>query len=48
VTEALALLHSALFASEMEASYAIFESDALSLIQSINSGVVGGEIGHIL
>ena len=48
VTKALALLHGALFALEMEASYAIFESDALSLSQSINSGVVGGEIGHIL
>ena len=48
MTEALTLLHGALFASEMEVSHAIFESDALSLIQSINSGVVGGEIGHIL
>lgn len=49
VAEAVSLLHGALFASEMEVSHAIFESDALSLIiQSINSEDVRGEIGHIL
>ncbi|XP_050262110.1 polygalacturonase inhibitor 2-like [Quercus robur] len=51
VTEALTLLHGALFAVEMEVSHAIFESDALSLIQSINSGAVGGslpsEVGNL-
>ncbi|XP_075645849.1 auxin-binding protein T92-like [Castanea sativa] len=32
----------------MEVSHAICESDALSIIQAINDGVLGGEFGHII
>ena len=48
VTEAFALLQGVLFASEMQISHAIFESDALSVIQALTSGDLGGEVGHIL
>ena len=48
ITEAIALLHGVLLASEMKISHAIFESDALSIVQALNQGVVGGEIGLIL
>ncbi|KAF3946748.1 hypothetical protein CMV_027018, partial [Castanea mollissima] len=37
VTEAFALLQGVLFASEMQISHAIFESDALSVIQALTS-----------
>ncbi|KAL0012671.1 hypothetical protein SO802_007779 [Lithocarpus litseifolius] len=33
---------------EMKISHAIFESNALSIVQASNQGDVGGEIGHIL
>ena len=36
------------FAAEMGTSKAIFESDALVLIQTLNSKESGGELGHIL
>ncbi|KAL0008148.1 hypothetical protein SO802_009650 [Lithocarpus litseifolius] len=48
ISEALALLHGVLLAAEMKMSHAIFESDALSIVQALNQGDVGGEIGHIL
>ena len=48
ITEAIALHHGVLLASEMKISHAIFESDALSIVQALNQGVVGGEIGLIL
>ena len=48
VTEAFALLQGVLFASEMQISRAIFESDALSVIQALTLGDLGGEVGHIL
>ena len=48
ITESIALLHGVLLASEMKISHAIFESDALSIVQALNQGMVGGEIGLIL
>ena len=48
ITKAIALLHGVLLASEMKISHAIFESDALSIVQALNQGMVGGEIGLIL
>ena len=48
MTESVALLHGALFASEMEVYHAIFESNAFSLIQSIHSEAVGGDWCRIL
>ena len=32
----------------MQISHAIFESNALSVIQALTSGDLGGEVGHIL
>ncbi|XP_075665424.1 uncharacterized protein LOC142635095 [Castanea sativa] len=48
VTEAFALHQGVLFATEMGTSKAIFESDALALIQALNLNESGGELGHIL
>ncbi|KAL0006814.1 hypothetical protein SO802_008316 [Lithocarpus litseifolius] len=48
VTEAYALLQGVLFASEMQVSCAIFESDALSVIQALSSDCTGGVFGHII
>ena len=48
MTEAFALLQGVLFTSEMQISHAIFESDALSVIQALTSGDLGGEVGRIL
>nr|POF27295.1 hypothetical protein CFP56_25554 [Quercus suber] len=48
ITEAIALLHGVLLALEMKISHAIFESDAFSIVQALNQGEVGGEIGLIL
>lgn len=47
-TEAFALHQGVLFTSKMEISHAIFESDFLSLIQSLNIGQNSSEIGYIL
>ena len=48
ISEALAMQDGVLLAAEMEASHAIFVSDALSIIQAINNGIHGGELGHII
>ena len=48
VIEAFALHQGVLFAIEMETSKPIFESDAIVLIQALNSKESGGELGHIL
>ena len=48
VTEALALHQGVLFAAEINIPRAIFKSNALSIIQTLNSGDKEGEIGHIL
>lgn len=48
VTEAYALLQGVLFASKMQVLCAIFESDALSVIQALSSKCTGGEFSHIL
>ena len=48
VTEAFAHLQGVLFALEMQISRAIFESDALSVIQALTSGDLGGDVGHNL
>ena len=48
VTEALALQDGVLLALELGISQVIVESDALSIIQAINEGVSGGELGHIV
>jgi len=48
VTEVLALQQGVRLAIEMNLSQTIFESDALSLVQAINSEEAGGELGHIL
>jgi len=32
----------------MELSQVIFESDALNVIQAINEGVTGSEVGHLI
>ena len=37
-----------LLALELGISHVIVESDALSIIQAINEGVLGGELGHIV
>ena len=47
-TEAYALLHGVLFASEMQVHQALFESDALSIIHDLTSEVPGNDFGHIL
>lgn len=44
----MALQEGVLSALEMGLSKVIFESDALSIIQAINEGNVGGEFGHII
>ena len=48
ISKALAMQDGVLLAAEMEVSHAIFESDALSIIQAINDGIHGGELGHII
>ena len=48
ITEAFALLQGVLFAAKMGSTKAIFESDALALIQAVNSNENGGVLGHIL
>lgn len=48
IKEVLALQEGVLLASEMGLSNVIFEFDALSIIQAINEGNVGGEFGHII
>ena len=48
ITEAYALLHGVLFASEMQVHQALFESDALSIILDLISEVSGSALGHIL
>nr|XP_023915006.1 uncharacterized protein LOC112026546 [Quercus suber] len=48
ISEALALQDGVMLALELGLSKVIFESDALSIIQAINEGNVGGEIGHIM
>ncbi|XP_023905473.1 uncharacterized protein LOC112017233 [Quercus suber] len=48
IFEAMALQDGVLLALEMGLSKVIFESDALSIIQAINEGNVGGEFGHII
>nr|POE69786.1 putative ribonuclease h protein [Quercus suber] len=47
-TEAYALLHGVLFASEMQIDQVFFESNALSIILGLTSGVAGNDFGHIL
>ena len=48
VTEALVLQDGVLLALELGISHVIVESNALSIIQAINKGVLGGELGHIV
>ena len=48
VTKALALQDGVLLALELGISHVIVESNALSIIQAINEGVLGGELGHIV
>lgn len=48
IKDVLALQEGVLLASEMGLSNVIFEFDALSIIQAINEGNVGGEFGHII
>ena len=48
ITEAFTLLHGVLLALELKISHAIFEPDALSIIQALNYGDTDGEIGLIL
>ena len=48
ITEAIALQEGVVLALEMRISYVIFESGALSIIQAINEGNLGGELGLII
>ena len=48
ISEALAIQEGMLLAPEMEVSHAIFEFNALSVIQTINDGIHSGELGHII
>ena len=48
ILEANAVREGVLLAMEMEVTHVIIESDALSIIQAINDGVFGGELGHII
>ena len=48
VTEVLSLQDGVLLALELGISHVIVEFDALSIIQAINKGVLGGELGHIV
>ena len=48
ISEAVAVLEGVLLVAKMEVTHAIIESDALSIIQAINDGVFGGELGHII
>ena len=48
ISEAFVVLEGVLLAVKMEVSYVIIEYDALSIIQAINEGVFGGELGHIV
>ena len=44
----MALQDGVLLALELGISHVIVESDALSIIQAINEGVLGSELGHIV
>nr|POE83024.1 hypothetical protein CFP56_42966 [Quercus suber] len=48
ITKAMALQEGVLLASEMGISHVLVESDALSIIQAILEGDLGGELGHII
>ncbi|KAK9996688.1 hypothetical protein SO802_021374 [Lithocarpus litseifolius] len=48
ITEALALQEGVLLALDLGISHAIVESDALSIIQAITEGDLGGDLGHIV
>ncbi|KAL0013296.1 hypothetical protein SO802_000365 [Lithocarpus litseifolius] len=48
ITKAFAPLHGVRLALDLKLSHAIFESDALSIIQALNRGDTDGEIGLIL
>ena len=48
VTKALALQQGVRLAIEMNLSQTIFESNALSLVQALNSRKARGELGYIL
>ncbi|KAK9984557.1 hypothetical protein SO802_034082 [Lithocarpus litseifolius] len=48
ITEALVLQEGVLLALDLGISHAIIESDALSIIQAITDGVLGGVVGHIV
>ena len=48
ITEAYALLHGVLFASEMQVHQALFESDTLSIIHDLTSEVSGSDFGTSL
>ncbi|XP_075645163.1 uncharacterized protein LOC142616183 [Castanea sativa] len=47
-TELYALEQGILLAQEMGLSQVIFKSDALSVIQVINQGIIGSEAGHLV
>ena len=47
-TEAYALFHGVLFASEMQIDQALFEFDALSIIHGLSSEGLSNDFGHIL
>ncbi|XP_075645195.1 uncharacterized protein LOC142616196 [Castanea sativa] len=47
-TELYALEQGILLVQEMELSQVIFKSDALSVIQAINQGIIGSEAGHLV
>ncbi|XP_065622475.1 uncharacterized protein LOC136064535 [Quercus suber] len=47
-SKALAMQEGVLLATETDFSHAIFESDALSIIQAINDSFHSGELGHII
>ena len=46
--EAIAIENGMLLAQEVQVFRIIIDSDALSIVQSINSKKFGGEFGHIL
>nr|POF00754.1 putative ribonuclease h protein [Quercus suber] len=48
ISEALAMQEGVLLATEMDVSHTMFEFDSLSIIQEINDGFHGGELGHII
>lgn len=45
--EALALENGVILAQEMNISHAIFESNSLSIVQSVNARSTDGTLGHI-